>query len=94
MVLGYLSSIFGRSPTPQPESFTCKDSPVENHRPLRVRIIGAGFSGVYNGIRIPQRLRNVDLVIYEKNSDIGGRWFENRYPGAGMIYDRSVRESS
>lgn len=23
----------------------------------------------------------VDLAIYEKNSDVGGTWFENRYPG-------------
>lgn len=23
----------------------------------------------------------VDLAIYEKNADVGGTWFENRYPG-------------
>lgn len=61
--------------------FTCKDEPVENHRPLTVRVIGAGISGVYMGIRIPQRLRNVDLKIYEKNDGLGGTWWENRYPG-------------
>jgi cation diffusion facilitator CzcD-associated flavoprotein CzcO len=26
------------------------------------------------GIRIPERLRNVDLVIYEKNAGVGGTW--------------------
>lgn len=62
--------------------FTCKDEPIENLRPLKVRVIGAGFSGVYLGIRIPQRLRNVDLQIYEKNDGVGGTWWENRYPGA------------
>ena len=35
------------------------------------------------GIRIPERLRNVDLQIYEKNEGVGGTWFENRYPGVG-----------
>lgn len=25
---------------------------------------------------------SVEHVIYEKNEDIGGTWFENRYPGA------------
>jgi hypothetical protein len=74
MVLSYLSSYFGYSSSNKPDTFTCKDAPIENHRPLRVRIIGAGFSGVYYGIRIPQRLRNIDLVIYEKNSGIGGTW--------------------
>ncbi|CZR54180.1 related to monooxigenase [Phialocephala subalpina] len=61
--------------------FKIKDEPVENLRPLKVRVIGAGYSGIYLGIRIPQRLRNVDLQIYEKNEGVGGTWWENRYPG-------------
>lgn len=61
--------------------FSIKDEPVENQRPLKVRVIGAGYSGIYLGIRIPQRLRNVDLQIYEKNEGVGGTWWENRYPG-------------
>jgi len=59
-----------------------KDQPIENFRPMRVIVIGAGFSGIYLGIRIPQRLRNVELAIYEKNEGVGGTWFENHYPGA------------
>ena len=58
-----------------------EDTPIDNFRRLRVIVIGAGFSGINCGIRIPQRLRNIDLTIYEKNADIGGTWFENRYPG-------------
>ena len=50
------------------------DSPVENQRKLKVVVIGAGYSGIYLGIRIPERLRNVDLVIYEKNAGMGGTW--------------------
>jgi len=61
------------------EAFTCKDAPVENQRPLKVRVIGAGYSGVYLGIRIPQRLRNIDLKIYEKNEGVGGTWWETHY---------------
>lgn len=64
-----------------PSPFALNDTPIENQRPLKVRIIGAGYSGIYLGIRIPQRLRNVDLAIYEKNEAVGGTWFENRYPG-------------
>lgn len=62
-------------------SFSLKDEPIENQRALKVRVIGAGLSGVYLGIRIPQRLRNVDLKIYDKNAGVGGTWWENRYPG-------------
>lgn len=61
--------------------FTLHDHPVENFRPLRIIVVGAGYSGVYCGIRIPERIKNCDLVIYEKNAGIGGTWFENRYPG-------------
>ncbi|KXL44482.1 MAG: hypothetical protein FE78DRAFT_150169 [Acidomyces sp. 'richmondensis'] len=58
------------------------DVPVDHQRPIRVIVIGAGYSGVYCGIRIPERLRNCELVIYEKNAGIGGTWYENHYPGA------------
>jgi hypothetical protein len=51
-------------------------------RRLKVILAGAGCSGlsfahaVETGI-----LKNIDLQIYEKNSGIGGTWWENRYPG-------------
>lgn len=57
------------------------DVPIENFRPYKVIVIGAGFSGINCAIRIPQRLRNVQLTVYEKNDDVGGTWLENRYPG-------------
>ncbi|KPI42856.1 putative sterigmatocystin biosynthesis monooxygenase stcW [Cyphellophora attinorum] len=58
-----------------------KDQPVENFRPMKVVAIGAGFSGIYLSIRLPELLRNVELVVYEKNEGLGGTWWENRYPG-------------
>jgi hypothetical protein len=54
------------------------DSPTS--RPLKVIIIGAGFSGIAAGIRFLQRVPNVEVVIYDKNSGVGGTWFTNRYP--------------
>lgn len=59
--------------------FKLSNSPVDNMRPLKVIVIGAGYSGIYCGIRIPEKLRNVELVIYEKNAGVGGTWYENRY---------------
>lgn len=58
--------------------FKLYDASVENLRRLKVIVIGAGYSGIYCGIRIPERLRNVELVIYEKNAGVGGTWYENR----------------
>ncbi|KAF2115611.1 hypothetical protein BDV96DRAFT_492666 [Lophiotrema nucula] len=74
------NGVNGDSHYPTP-SFKLRDTPVENFRPLKVIVIGAGYSGIYLGIRIPEKLRNVALTIYEKNEGIGGTWWENRYLG-------------
>ena len=55
--------------------------PLGARRRLRVACMGAGFSGVYMTILAEKVLQDIDLVVYEKNSDLGGTWFENRYPG-------------
>ena len=54
---------------------------IDDARPLRVIVVGAGVSGILAGIRFPQRVKDVELVIYDKNEEIGGTWFENKYPG-------------
>ncbi|MCJ1472259.1 hypothetical protein MMC13_000906 [Lambiella insularis] len=48
---------------------------------LRVIAIGAGMSGICMAYKIQQQMKNVEFQIYERNADIGGTWFENRYPG-------------
>jgi 2-polyprenyl-6-methoxyphenol hydroxylase-like FAD-dependent oxidoreductase len=60
---------------------TIEPRSIDDEAPLKVIVIGAGVSGIIAGIRFPQRISNLDLVIYDKNPDIGGTWFENRYPG-------------
>ena len=45
-----------------------------------VLIIGAGFSGLGMGIKLREAGMNSFLIL-EKDSDIGGTWWENRYPG-------------
>jgi cation diffusion facilitator CzcD-associated flavoprotein CzcO len=43
-------------------------------------IIGAGISGICMGIKL--KMNNINnFLILEKNSEIGGTWFENIYPG-------------
>jgi cation diffusion facilitator CzcD-associated flavoprotein CzcO len=58
-----------------------EERPIDGKRPLRVICVGAGISGIITAIRFPQRIPNLELQIYEKNPDITGTWFENRYPG-------------
>ena len=44
-----------------------------------VAVIGAGMSGVLAAHRLHQA--GVPYVVIEKNTDVGGTWFENIYPG-------------
>jgi cation diffusion facilitator CzcD-associated flavoprotein CzcO len=53
-------------------------------RKLKVLTIGAGYSGIQMAYQIQKCTKNVELVIYEKNTNIGGTWLENRYPGIGF----------
>jgi cation diffusion facilitator CzcD-associated flavoprotein CzcO len=45
-----------------------------------VLIVGAGFSGLCMGIKLLEAGMNSFLII-EKSADIGGTWWDNRYPG-------------
>ncbi|KAJ7665459.1 FAD/NAD-binding domain-containing protein [Mycena polygramma] len=54
---------------------------IDAPRPMRVVIVGAGFSGIIAGIRFLQRVPNIRLTIYEALGGIGGTWFANKYPG-------------
>src|SRR5262245_11556610 len=45
-----------------------------------VVIVGAGFSGLYMLHKL--RKLGLNVVIFERGSDVGGTWFWNRYPGA------------
>jgi 4-hydroxyacetophenone monooxygenase len=46
---------------------------------LRVAVVGAGMSGLAAAYRLRQI--GADVTIFEKNTDVGGTWFENIYPG-------------
>lgn len=46
-------------------------------------IIGAGFGGIGAAIQLG-RLGHTDLVILERESDLGGTWHVNRYPGLAV----------
>lgn len=49
-------------------------------RSVRVAIIGAGFGGIAAAIKL--RLRTgATFTIFEQSPDIGGTWYDNRYPG-------------
>ena len=56
--------------------------PVAGASSVRVAVVGAGVSGMLAALRL--RALGADVVVLEKNDDVGGTWLENRYPGAGV----------
>jgi len=71
-----------------------EDRSVDESRPLRVVVIGAGITGILSCIRFVQKVPNLDLCIYDKNADIGGTWFENKYPGCACGMSSNARISA
>lgn len=62
-------------------AYTVLEQPLGSMRPVKIITIGAGASGL-NMIRtLRKNIPLAENIVYEKNPDIGGTWFENRYPG-------------
>ncbi|GAB7356238.1 hypothetical protein MBLNU459_g7055t1 [Dothideomycetes sp. NU459] len=53
----------------------------EPKRKLKIICVGAGASGLLLAYKIQRHFDDFELIVYEKNTDISGTWFENRYPG-------------
>jgi cation diffusion facilitator CzcD-associated flavoprotein CzcO len=47
---------------------------------VRIAIIGAGFGGLGTAIRLSQQGEQ-DFLVFERESDVGGTWWANTYPG-------------
>lgn len=49
---------------------------------FHVVVIGAGVAGLCASIRLQGA--GIPHTVIEKNAEVGGTWWENRYPGAGV----------
>lgn len=61
-------------------------SRVPNRAPrpddFKVLVIGAGMTGLCAAMKLDEA--GYDYVVLEKNPEVGGTWYENRYPGVGV----------
>ena len=69
-------SMHGEDPYGQPDIF---DVPENIRGDFQVLVIGAGMSGLLTAIRLQEA--GIPFQVLEKNSEVGGTWYENTYPG-------------
>lgn len=53
---------------------------IDGHLDYQVIVIGAGLSGIYQIKRLSDL--GVRATVLDANADLGGTWYNNRYPGA------------
>ncbi|KAK0353916.1 hypothetical protein LTR91_008251 [Friedmanniomyces endolithicus] len=73
-----------------------RDDFYGTRRKLRVGVLGAGISGLNFLHYAEQHLRDVEIVVYERNEDVGGVWLTSKYPGVrcdipSIVYQFSWR---
>lgn len=47
-----------------------EDHPIDNNPPLKAIVIGAGISGINAAILLPIKVPGLQLVVYERDSDL------------------------
>lgn len=57
------------------------EAPVHTERHVKIICIGAGASGLVFAYKLQRSFENFSFTIYEKNEEISGTWYENKYPG-------------
>jgi len=57
-----------------------QEPPAKRLDEFSVLVIGAGVGGL--GAAVQLERAGIHYVVVEKNSGVGGTWYENRYPGA------------
>lgn len=91
LIVRMLSVSMGEQVPPEYGQFTAAqlgqrtfdiDAPAPPPPGFKVLVIGAGASGICAAISLARA--GIDFSVIERNSTVGGVWWENRYPGAGV----------
>lgn len=73
--------IIPSSASPESDARYRLQGPIHAQRHVRVICIGAGASGLLMAYKLQRHFSNYSLQVYEKNPEVSGTWYENRYPG-------------
>jgi hypothetical protein len=65
-------------PKTDQHGYRINEQPMGTKRKVKVILMGAGASSLNFFKKAEEEMQNLDIVCYEKNTDIGGTWLENR----------------
>lgn len=68
-------------PTEDAYGYRIREQPMGTKRPISVILMGCGLASLNFFKQAEDQLSDVKIRCYEKNDDVGGTWYENRYPG-------------
>ncbi|CZR60612.1 related to monooxigenase [Phialocephala subalpina] len=71
-----------------------EEHPIDAAPRIKVIVVGAGIAGINAAILLPVKVPGIDLVIYERESDIGGVWHQCTYPGVRCDVPSHVYQST
>lgn len=59
--------------------YTIPDTFLGSRRPIKVIVIGFGYSGINISYILSKQTKNsnITLQFYDKNPELGGTWYEN-----------------
>lgn len=75
-------------------SFQLEEHPLDEISSIKVIVVGGGISGILAGILLPIKVPGLQLRILERNSDLGGVWHTNVYPGVKCDIPADVYQST
>lgn len=83
---GHLNG-YSSSPVHLDPAYQIIEQPIGTRRPIRIACMGAGYSGLMMAIMFSETMKdkNAELVIYERNKDLGGTWLENRWVSTDIL---------
>ncbi|MCH9675702.1 MAG: NAD(P)/FAD-dependent oxidoreductase [Gammaproteobacteria bacterium] len=90
LLVEMLSTAMGEPVPPEYGDFTAaqlghhpvNDQPANVPPGFHVVVVGAGVSGICAAVNL--KAAGIPFTVIEKNPTVGGVWYENHYPGAGV----------
>jgi hypothetical protein len=68
------------TPKQDETGYSISSDHLGERRPIRIIVIGFGAGGINIAKILGQPVgNNIEVQCYEKNSEVGGTWYENKY---------------